>query len=163
MPETCCCPPEAGNASCDLLSDGLETSSSGRASCPDCGQAGKPVANQTVKAMLSVSLRSVQDGDYYFCHTATCPVVYFTPEGEPSFSTSQVRERVYQKEPRADDVWVCYCFGLTAGEIRKASPELQESILTDISTGIRQGQCACELRNPTGSCCLGTVRALMRA
>jgi hypothetical protein len=32
----------------------------------------------------------------------------------------------------------------------------------DIDTGINTGQCACDLRNPQGSCCLGNVRGLIK-
>lgn len=75
----------------------------------------------------------------------------------------QVRERVYQKEPEADDVFVCYCLRHTAAEIRKVSENEKLSILKDIHTGIQSDQCACELRNPQGSCCLGNVRALIKS
>lgn len=123
---------------------------------------GKPVQGQTVKALLSVSLRAVQDVDYLFCRTWTCPVVYFTLNGEQTFSTAQVRERVYQKEPDSTDVFVCYCFRHTVGELRAASPEGRTALLDDINLGINAGQCACDLRNPQGSCCLGNVRGLLK-
>jgi hypothetical protein len=32
----------------------------------------------------------------------------------------------------------------------------------DINTGISAEQCACDLRNPQGSCCLGNVRGLIK-
>jgi hypothetical protein len=48
------------------------------------------------------------------------------------------------------------------GEIRAASPEARTSLLDDITTGIQADQCACDMRNPQGSCCLGNVRALIK-
>ena len=36
------------------------------------------------------------------------------------------------------------------------------AIVDDINTGINAGQCACDLRNPQGSCCLGNVRGLIK-
>lgn len=48
------------------------------------------------------------------------------------------------------------------GEIRVASTEERVAILGDINTGIQADQCACDLRNPQGSCCLGNVRRLIR-
>jgi hypothetical protein len=33
------------------------------------------------------------------------------------------------------------------------------AIVDDIKAGIKAGQCACDLRNPQGTCCLGNVRA----
>lgn len=119
-------------------------------------------AGQTVKALLAVSLREVRDVEYLFCRTQTCPVVYFSPDGEQTFTAEEVRERVYQKEPDADDVFVCHCFRHTVGDVRVASPETRAAIVDDINTGINAGQCACDLRNPQGSCCLGNVRSLAK-
>lgn len=123
---------------------------------------GKPVQGQTVKALVSVSLRVVQDDDYLFCKTQTCPVVYFSLNSEQTFTTAQVRERVYQKEPDSDDVLVCYCFQHHVGEIRTVTPAARAAIVGDINTGINAGQCACDLRNPQGTCCLGNVRGLIK-
>jgi hypothetical protein len=130
--------------------------------CPICGKRGKPVQGQTVNALLSESLRAVQAVEYLFCKTRTCPVVYFSPDGEQTFTVEQVRERVYQKEPDGEDVFVCYCFRHTVGDIRSASPEGRVAMIADINAGIAAGQCACDLRNPQGSCCLGNVRALVK-
>lgn len=166
MTESCCCPPEAGNAVCDLPAQ--DRPGSGQRAprvvntCPECGKIGKPVGGQTVKAMLSVNLREVQDTKYLFCRTQTCPVVYFSADAEQSFTVEQIREQVYQKEPEAQDVFVCYCFCHTVGDLRVAAPEDRTAIVDDINTGINAGQCACDLRNPQGSCCLGNVRAMIK-
>lgn len=162
MTETCGCPPEAGNAVCELPVRAVQRPSRVMNACPECGQAGKPVPGQTVKAMLSVSLRNFQDVQYLFCRTQACPVVYYSANGEQTFTVEQVRERVYQKEPEAEDVFVCYCFRYTAGQLRGASLEGRVAIVDDINTGIHTGQCACDLRNPQGSCCLGNVRSMIK-
>ncbi len=162
MSETCCCPPEAGNMACDLPAQGFQRPPRASNACPECGQTGKAVQGQTVKALLSVSLREVRDVEYLFCRTPACPVVYFSSDGEQTFTAGQVRERVYQKEPDTDDVFVCYCFRHTVGDVRAASPETRLAIVDDINTGINIGQCACDLRNPQGSCCLGNVRGLIK-
>ncbi len=128
--------------------------------CPVCGQPGKPVRQHTIKALLAVSLHTVTAVAYRFCPTVSCPVVYFAEDTRQIFATAQVRERVYQKEPTAADVWVCYCFQHTLGALRTtAAPAV---IVADITHGIRAGHCACDLRNPQGSCCLGNVRAVLQ-
>ncbi len=162
MPDVCGCPPEAGNAVCELPAKNARRTTREVSACPACGTAGKPVQGQTVKALLAVTLRTVRDVDYLFCRTQTCPVVYFSPDGEQSFSDSQIRERVFQKQPESDDVYVCYCFRHTVGDIRTAAPAQRAALIDDINTGIQAGQCACDLRNPQGSCCLGNVRGLVK-
>jgi hypothetical protein len=162
MIDSCCCPPEAGNVVCELPAQNFQPSLRATNACPICGGRGKPVQGQTVKALLLVSLREVQDVKYLFCKTQTCPVVYFSPDGEHTFTIDQVRERVYQKEPDSDDVFACYCFRHTVGELLAASSESRIAILDDINTGINAGQCAYDLRNPQGSCCLGNVHTLIK-
>lgn len=161
MTEACCCPAEAGNMVCDLPSPTLQRPARVANTCPACGQTGKAVQGQTVKALISVSLREVRAVEYLFCRTQTCPVVYFSSDGTQTFTTEQVRERVYQKEPDTDEVFVCYCFRYTAGEVHALSSTGRALLINDIDAGIQAGQCACDLRNPQGSCCLGNVRALI--
>lgn len=162
MTESCCCPPEAGNAVCDLPAQSFRRPTHEVNACPECGKFGKPVGGQTVKAMLSVSLRAVQNANYLFCRTQTCSVVYFSADGKQTFSVEQIRELVYQKEPEAKDVFVCYCFRHTVSDLLAASPDVHVAIIEDINAGINAKKCACDSRNPQGSCCLGNVRALIK-
>jgi CopZ-like zinc binding protein len=162
LADACCSVPEAGCETCELPSEIPQNSRRVSAACPVCHHTGKPVQGQTVKALLSVTLRSIQNVEYHFCQTEACPVVYFSADGTQTFSREHVREQVYQKESQADDVWVCYCFRHTVGKVRNASDDESRAILHDIDTGIQAGQCACDLRNPQGSCCLGNVVALIK-
>ncbi len=158
----CCSVPEAGAATCELPSS-VTRRALPVGVCPSCGQKGKAVNGQTVKAMLSISLARVTHEPYLFCRTAGCPVVYFSADGQQWFTTEQVRERVYQKEPDAADVFVCYCFRHTPGSIRgEIEATGQNTIVDVINAGIQAGQCACDIRNPQGSCCLGNVRAIVK-
>ena len=130
--------------------------------CPACGQKGKKVESLTIKAMLEVSLLAIRDVSYLFCRTAECPVVYFSADGSQSFTKEQIRVPVYQKEPHDESVLVCYCFyhspaTLRAEFLRTGASRAKE----EIAQGIKAGQCACELRNPQGSCCLGNVQTIM--
>ncbi len=132
--------------------------------CPECGAKGRKMDTQTVKALLAVSLRTIREVGYRFCATESCPVVYFSQDGEQRFTEADLRERVHQKHPLEPDVFVCYCFRHTPGSIRL---ELERTgattALEDIKTGIQAGQCACEIRNPQGSCCLGNVSNVVKA
>jgi len=158
-----CCSPAARSSSIPLQLSLTEQKPVTRGTCPACGHKGKAVDGATVKAMLAVSLLAVQDTPYLFCREARCPVVYFSTDGTQTFTTEQLRERVFQKEPDADDVFVCYCFRHTPGSIREEMTETGQSTVVDvINTAIQAGQCACDLRNPQGACCLGNVSAVVK-
>ncbi|MCC6167560.1 MAG: hypothetical protein IT329_10065, partial [Caldilineaceae bacterium] len=92
-----------------------------------------------------------------------CPVVYFATDGSQTFGETELRAKVHQKHPDEDDVWICYCFWQSAGMIRKELNQTGISTAVDaIQAGIRAGQCACDIRNPQGNCCLGNVRATVK-
>lgn len=80
--------------------------------CPTCRQPGRRVQTQTVKAQLALSLRYVTGTIYHFCESQSCPVVYFTSDGLLTHMVTDLRERVYQKEPDRDD-----CLSATASAI----------------------------------------------
>jgi hypothetical protein len=90
--------------------------------------------------------------------------VYFSAGGEQMIPESALRDPVYQKHLEDDDVFVCYCFRHTAGSVRARQAEVgRPGVIEAISSGIQRGLCACEIRNPQGSCCLGNVRALLNS
>lgn len=131
--------------------------------CPACGSQGKKVDSITLKAMLNISLLAVRDVPYFFCRTADCDVVYFSGDGQQDFTKTQVREPVFQKEAHNKDVFVCYCFRHSPTSIRAELLNTGHStVIAEINTGIKAGQCACEVRNPQGSCCLGNVSQVVK-
>lgn len=132
--------------------------------CPACGKRGKQVGMETVKALLAVSLHEIQpDSNYRFCATLNCAIVYFADSGEQIFSEADLRERVYQKHPNDNDIFVCYCFHHTLGSIRAELEATQQSTTVEtVTQGTKTGQCACELRNPQGSCCLGNIHVVVK-
>lgn len=133
-------------------------------SCPQCDTTGQSVDNATIKSLINVTLHRVTDVKHRFCVSADCDVAYFAEDGSETFLTQELRERVYQKEPDAQDVLVCYCFFHTLGDIHASvDDEGKSPIIDDINEGIRQGQCACDWRNPQGNCCLGNVIKIVKA
>lgn len=156
MTEKGSCPPESGNDNCNFR-DTVPASS-----CPVCLKTGKRVDSLTLKALLNVPLTEVRRVQYRFCNTPDCPVVYYNQDGTQSFLETHLRERVYQKHASEDDVFVCYCFRHTTGSIKEEFVNnLAGSVVTEINAGIQAGQCACDIRNPQGSCCLGNVNAFI--
>lgn len=132
-----------------------------RSACPACSAQGKAVSVATVRALLRTSLRAVTHTAYHFCATPDCPVVYFTFDGGQHFTADQLRERVFQKAPAEPAALVCYCFQYTRKAVQQADASTHAQIVADITAGVQAGQCACDIRNPQGSCCLGNVRRLV--
>ena len=70
---------------------------------------------------------------------------------------------VHAKHPGNDGIPVCYCFGYTEKSIRDEIEQTGASTATaSITAEVKAGRCACEVRNPKGSCCLGDVARVER-
>ena len=95
-----------------------------------------------------------------FCKTPTCSIVYYSPDGGLPFKKGDIRVRVGLKETE-DSVGVCYCFDISERQIRD---EIERTGKSTASARIRKeveaGNCACEIKNPSGRCCLGEVRTV---
>lgn len=125
-----------------------------QAICPTCQQTGKPTETLTLKALLAVPLTELRDVEYHFCATPDCATVYFSADGAQCFHEAQLRDRVYQKRPDDPNVFVCYCFRHTIESIKQEP----KAVVAAVTQGIKAGLCACDIRNPQGTCCLGNVR-----
>jgi hypothetical protein len=115
----------------------------------------------TVRALLEpLALRRLGPGPHFFCGTPACRVVYFG--ADQSFEVREVRVQVWQKEP-AGARMVCYCFDENEAAIRRERSAGRETeAVARVRAQIAAGRCACELRNPQGTCCLADVMAAVR-
>ena len=137
-------------------------SGGGPARCADCGQPGRTVDPITVKAILRPeALARLSGAARRFCSTPSCPVVYFG-EGE-AFDREEIAVPVFQKEPAGDRA-ICYCFAIGEADLRREIAETGRSTAAQrITEHVRAGRCACEVRNPQGSCCLGNIATVVKA
>ena len=157
MSDSCGCPPQAGTETCELRITPRPIP------CPTNQQIGKMVNSITLKALLAVPLAQMTSSEYRFCRDPHCPTVYYSFDGTQLFGEPDVREKVYQKHPTDDDVFVCYCFRHTIGSIRaELLATGSTSVVESINAGIQAEKCACDIRNPQGNCCLGNVRAVVQ-
>ena len=128
--------------------------------CPVCHQKGRAVGLETVQAIAKGDVK-VSDNPYRFCRTSDCPIVYFGEDGQ-QIDKSQIRVRVGIKETE-NPIPVCYCFGFTEGDI---CSDIRAMGMTRIPNKIRAevkvGNCECEIKNPSGSCCLGDVSKVVK-
>lgn len=130
--------------------------------CPECGHRGRPVGPITLLALLRpAALERRSAGEHRFCPTASCEVVYF---GQSEvFRRDDVLVPVFQKEPEGGRT-VCYCFAVSEDEIRReVEASGRSAAAARIKALVQAERCACEVRNPQGSCCLGNVTEAAKA
>ena len=145
--DDCCC------------SGPVETGSGETAACGACRTKGPRVDELTVKALLTeYALRQFEPGAYRFCPDAACEIVYFDDRGH-AFTKRDVRVPVLQKEPVGGRT-ICYCFGENESDMRGELARSGTSRAVErVREHITARRCACEVRNPRGTCCLGDVTA----
>ena len=115
-----------------------------------------------MKALLRPdALARLGPEEYRFCGTPECPVVYF--QNTEVFRREDVLVPVFQKEVEGGRT-VCYCFGISEHQVRRELEMSGFSASADrIKALVKSGRCACEVRNPQGTCCLGNVAAVSRS
>jgi CopZ-like zinc binding protein len=131
--------------------------------CGSCKGKGRPVSRKTVLLMLKPELlERAMHGSYSFCSERECSIVYFEDKGGEHFTVDDLRIRVGVKV-KNDPIPLCYCFGFDENHIRDEIERTGNTSIPDKVSGlIREGLCACEVRNPAGVCCLGEVNKAMQ-
>ncbi len=126
--------------------------------CPANGARSKQVDMLTVKSLVRRLPPGMPNTQYYFCDSSECEVVYFPLDTHaPLFRRGDLNVRVGAKETE-EPIPVCYCFGFTRSDIENEVAETRSSTIAEqIKTEVKAGNCACEMKNPSGKCCLGDV------
>lgn len=138
---------------------GPDTSTS--AGCPGCGQKGRPVTAKTVVAILKEEVDVPVRGEpLRFCVNPACAHLYFS-DGWTAMKMD-ARVRVGLKE-HSDPVPLCYCFAFTQADVLAEVQATGSCTISErITAEVRANHCACEVNNPSGHCCLGDVRRVIK-
>lgn len=152
----------------------MTTKATKQTQCHGCGTTGKRVGTTTMRAMLNDELAAGIDWDqndscangcksvsadtgWRFCDSPDCDVVYFSEEGDTTFTKSQLKVAVGVKETSGERP-LCYCFDHSVASIKEELRTKGHSdALEDIRAKMKDPGCRCEAENPSGSCCLGSV------
>ncbi len=136
-------------------------SDSPRLDCPRCGQPGKAVSLLTLKHQVKLThLATIEAGPFAFCRSPECPVVYFNASGV-ALQLDDVRQVPTAKNNANPQL--CYCFGFDTDMARAEIRATGQCTIPDrIAAEMKADRCACEIRNPQGSCCFANVTAAVK-
>ena len=124
--------------------------------CPQCDTACKSVEMPTLYHQVRFPENQDMISDtYYFCPTKDCSIGYFSIVGhrvpKPQLRTHQ--------DIQKDTLF--FCFDINAADYLTAlSTNHAETIKNFVIQRTKLGECACEIRNPSGQCCLGKFKYL---
>ena len=108
-------------------------------------------------------LEAALNGTYRFCAERNCRIVYFEEQGDRIFTVDDLRIVVGVKAT-TEPIPLCYCFGFDERHLREEIAQTGTTTIPEkISHLIREGLCACDVRNPSGRCCLGDVKKIAKA
>jgi hypothetical protein len=153
MSDCCSAPAPAGPKA--------KRAAAGTLTCPACARPGKSVSAQTVKHQVKPEhLATASQEPWGFCRTPDCAVVYFNAAGV-RLTVADVRQAVTAKG--GDNPPLCYCFGFDTAAVRAEIRATGRSTVPGrIAAEMKADRCACEIRNPQGSCCLANVTAAVK-
>ena len=116
--------------------------------CPVNGKEYKGVSEKTILHHIDEPWQwEGKKQNYYFCDDPECDVVYFGQD-DSVVRKSELRTVVGVKE-KSGSFPICYCFGISANQA--ATNPLTKKFVVDKTKG---HVCECEVRNPSGKCCL---------
>lgn len=123
------------------------------APCPVSGFQSKPVPWLTVAALTRDAVPPKQP--LWLCRDTGCELVFF---GQDSALTVADLNVAPGFKTRSDGL-VCYCFQHRRSDLEHDLATGRETTTMDaVRAQVRAGNCACEVRNPTGACCLGDLQ-----
>lgn len=124
--------------------------------CPKCGISCKNVEHKTLfhQVKFPENQAAFQE-KYYFCPTKECSVGYFSSTDDIILKQSL---RTYQE---IEEDKLCYCFDINTEQYLSAlKANNAETIKNFVFQKTKSGVCACEIKNPSGQCCLTKFKML---
>ncbi|MDO8845481.1 hypothetical protein [Methylicorpusculum sp.] len=137
----CCCP---------------NTSTQTKQICPECGSTFKSVGMPTLYHQVRFpENQALIIDNYYFCPAKTCSIAYFS-----SADNIIPKEHLRSYQAIQNDA-LCYCFDIGAEQYLSALKDHRAGpIKAFVMQRTQTGECACEIRNPSGQCCLAKFKRL---
>lgn len=125
-----------------------QNNSTSKIKCPSCDNNCSLVNHKTILYQLKKPwLYDLSDKSFYYCSSTECNVVYFC-EGNMTIGFDEL---IFQSESFKNTL--CFCFNISKLDMQQ-QPNLKEFVLSQTKNGL----CACEIKNPSGKCCLKNIK-----
>lgn len=119
--------------------------------CVSCATAGDAIPTALVRHHVTGPWRrDLENKEFSFCDAPGCHIVYFTVDGF-TFTVDDVRKAPAYKTGDGSNL-LCFCFDVTGNDTLSEpdpTPYIRERV--------RRQECACDVLNPSGKCCLGSI------
>lgn len=124
--------------------------------CPGCGTTCKSVEIQTLYHQVKFpENQGIISESYYFCPSKDCATAYFSVAG----NSIPKRQLTSYQDIQQDKL--CYCFDIDTDDYLAAINTHQAKATKNfVIQRTKSGECACNLRNPSGQCCLAKFKQL---
>lgn len=131
-------------------------SSSTKQLCYECGSSCKIVSMSTLYHQVRFpENQSIVTDEYYFCSTKTCLIAYFSNAG------NIIPKQYLRSYVSIQNNVLCYCFDIdTEWYVSALKDQRAELIKAFVIQRTQFSECACEIRNPSGQCCLANFKHL---
>lgn len=95
---------------------------------------------------------------FRLCSDSQCEAVYYGSAGS-ILGIEDVKELPHSKKEARG--MLCFCFQFRRQDLESEIKQWGDTkIPEEITSQIKAGNCACEVRNPTGRCCLGVIKRI---
>ncbi len=140
-----CCSPELN-----------ENKKSQKLICPQCNTKCIAVDLTTVLQHVVFPLNlDTPSENFYHCCNNQCDTIYFS-DNKNSYKISQVRDKLEIQQG-----WLCYCFDISKQQYQHALDTGTAKVIKDfVIKQTKSHQCACNIRNPSGQCCLAEFKKM---
>ncbi len=123
--------------------------------CPQCDISCKNISMKTILHHVRFPEILKIEEDHYYCSGKNCPVGYFTQAGN---TIPKAHLRVFDEHQSNK---LCYCFDISTERYKQALKDnTADKIKQFVTQKTKSGDCACEIRNPSGQCCLASFKQL---
>lgn len=118
--------------------------------CPECNSEGMSVKIRTLFHQIRFpDNQEISQDNYFYCPSSICQTTYYSETGKSISQSRLVNQQALK------DKTLCYCFAIKCSQYKLAlQTNTADTIKNFVIQHTKLANCACEVRNPSGQCCL---------